>query len=276
MSLWKQVLNFYITSSLHVALASTSLVMMTFCMLKLPTDFAMLFFVFFGTVVGYNFVKYDALSRILSGASNSRIKQHIFLSGLCFVGCFIAFLHFQLCTQLWSLFFLALTILYTIPFFPNRRNARNWAGVKIYIVTLCWVGVTLILPIIDAGLPFTNDLLIKSAQRFIFVFVLILIFEIVDLKNDDPHLKTVPQLIGVRPTKWLGSMLLIVFYCLELLLNWNPIQLQINIIIVAVMIGFLMFAKASRPKYYSIFWAEMLPIFWLILLFLANYLIRNQ
>jgi hypothetical protein len=35
-------------------------------------------------------------------------------------------------------------------------------------------------------------------STFYIGFVLILIFEILDLANDDPHLHTVPQQIGVR------------------------------------------------------------------------------
>ena len=40
-------------------------------------------------------------------------------------------------------------------------------------------------------------------------------FEIIDLSNDDPHLKTVPQQIGVKRTKIVGLLLLLPFYLLE-------------------------------------------------------------
>jgi hypothetical protein len=39
--------------------------------------------------------------------------------------------------------------LYTLPFFPNRK--MHVIGVKIYIVALCWVGVTLVLPLLNAN-----------------------------------------------------------------------------------------------------------------------------
>jgi hypothetical protein len=44
---------------------------------------------------------------------------------------------------------------------------------------------------------------------------LILIFEIVDLKWDDPHLKTVPQQIGVPQTKRVGVVLMVLFVLLN-------------------------------------------------------------
>ena len=156
-----------------------------------------------------------------------------------------------------------------MPFFPNRRNARNWAGVKIYIVSLCWVGVTLVLPILDAGIAITSDFYLKCFQRFILVFVLILIFEILDLTNDDPHLQTVPQQIGVKRTKNLGYLLLMIFCILEFFnsnvkLNFQflPLQLVLIFAIAIIVALFLAFANEKRSKYYTSFWVESVPILW--------------
>src|SRR5690606_834637 len=113
-------------------------------------------FVFFGTVVGYNFVKYDALARIHKLQVGTRIKAIAALSLVCFIGAGYCYFRLNLITQVVAGLFVLLTLLYTLPFFPNRRNARNWAGVKIYIVALCWVGVTLVLPVLDAGISITS------------------------------------------------------------------------------------------------------------------------
>lgn len=146
--------------------------------------------------------------------------------------------------------------------FPNRRNARNWAGVKIYIVALCWVGATLVLPLINAEIPFTTDFFIKCIQRFVLVFVLILVFEIIDLANDDPHLQTVPQTIGVKRTKILGLSLLVPFWFLEILVStFNYHDAFINLIMVVMLMLFIIFANPNRSKYYTSFWVEAVPIF---------------
>ena len=141
----------------------------------------------------------------------NELKLIAIVSFLSFFATAYYFFQLQKYTQFIGFIFLILTLLYTLPFFPNRKNARNWAGIKIYIVALCWVGVTVVLPIMDAEIVLTSDVYLKCLQRFILVFVLILIFEIIDLKNDDPHLQTVPQQIGVRQTKVLGYALLIMF-----------------------------------------------------------------
>lgn len=256
-----------------MALAVCSLILMTQHMFRIPYDAAMALFGFFGTVAGYNFVKYDEIARVRRKNTKPEVKAYAVLSFICFTGAAICFLQFRLMTQLVSFGVLALTALYTLPFFPNRRNARNWSGVKIYIVALCWTGVTVVLPLIDAGVPFSLDFILKCGQRFILVFVLVLIFEIIDLAKDDPHLQTVPQSIGVHSTKIVGIVLMLVFLGLEFLYETpDMIQFAINAILAAIVIGFLCFAHPGRHRYYTAFWAENIPMLWFLMVLAASYL----
>lgn len=267
MDVLKRIFDFYIRSSIHVALAVYALVKMTQHMFGISGDETIALFAFFGTVTGYNFVKYDEIARVRRKNVRPEIKTFAVLSFICFLGSAYCFFQLQRITQIVTVIFLALTALYTLPFFPNRRNARNWAGIKIFIVSLCWMGVTVVLPVLNAGVPITADFYLKCDQRFILVFVLILIFDIIDLAKDDPHLKTVPQEIGVGPTKVLGIVLLAVFYFLEFLKTGRDIrQIYINIVLVVVTGLFLVFANTARPKYYSSFWAESIPMLWLALI----------
>ncbi len=166
-----------------------------------------------------------------------------------------------------ALLFFGLTFLYTIPFFSTQTNMRNWSGIKMYIVAFCWAGVTTLLPMINFGIELYQDIFIKFSQRFLLVIVLILIFEIIDLKDDSPNLLTVPQKIGVQRTKWLGLFLLIPFYFLEFYkTKVDNIQLLVNVILVVVTTGFLFFANENRNRYYTTFWVESIPIFWLVLI----------
>ena len=260
------LLDFYIKSSIHVALSVYALVRMTHFMFEIPYDAPMSFFAFFGTIVGYNFVKYDALARAKKRMMRKELKIITVFSFFSFLVVGFYFFKLELVTQIVAIAVLMLTLLYTLPFFPNRKNARNWAGVKIYIVALCWVGVTLLLPLVNAHLDLGFDFLIKCIQRFILVFNLILVFEIVDLANDDPHLKTVPQQIGIKKTKILGLLLLLPFYFLEFLKNnFIEKQLVVNLILVVLLALFLAFANEKRSKYYSVFWVESIPIIWWLL-----------
>jgi hypothetical protein len=271
MKIFKKALNFYIQSSIHVALSVYALVRMTEHMFQIPVNQAVAYFAFFGTIVGYNFVKYDNLVRTKKLQMRNSLKAIILFSLLSFFAVGYFFFQLERITQIVSVAFLVLTLLYTLPFFPNRRNARNWAGVKIYIVALCWVGVTLVLPILNAEIAINSDFYLKCIQRFILIFTLILIFEIIDLANDDPHLQTVPQQIGVKRTKILGLLLLIPFCFLEFLkINFDQKQLIVNLILVCIIALFLLFANEKRSKYYTSFWVESIPIVWWLLLVLIQ------
>ena len=267
MKIFKQLFNFYINSSIHVGLSCYALVRMTQHMFHISYDAPIANFVFFGTIVGYNFVKYDALARAQKLKMRRELKIIAMFSFIMLLLVGFYFFQMQRITQIVAIAFLSITLLYTLPFFPNKKNARNWAGVKIYIVALCWVGVTLGLPILNADVSITLDFYLKCVQRFILIFVLVLIFEIIDLANDDPHLQTVPQQIGVNQTKIVGLFLLFPFYFLELLKsNFDANQLIINFILVLMIALFLIFANEKRSKYYTSFWVESVPIVWWLLL----------
>lgn len=275
MRILQSLFNFYLQSSLHVAFAVYALLQMTQHMFDIQNDSASGYFAFFGTIVGYNFVKYDALARKKGLKFTFKIKGIIALSIISFAAAIFFYFKLQLKTQLISFLILLLTMLYTLPFFPNRRNARNWAGVKIYIVALCWVGVTLLLPLLNAEVHFGMDVLWKSIQRFILVFVLILVFEIIDLANDDPHLQTVPQQIGVKHTKLLGTVLLIPFYFLEFLkTNVDFEQPIINMVLVVILWLLLLNSSEKKSRYYTSFWVESVPILWWIMVLGAHYFVN--
>ncbi len=267
MAIFNRILDFYINSSIHVALSVYALVRMTGYLFGIDDIEPSALFAFFGTIVGYNFVKYDALARTQKLQMRTGLKLIAVLSLLSFFAASYFFFQLAPITKVIAFTFLILTMLYTLPFFPNRKNARNWAGIKIYIVAFCWVGVTLFLPVINAGILIGSEVILVAVQRFILIFVLILIFEIIDLRVDDPNLKTVPQQIGVERTKIVGSFLLFVFILLGFFqTEFSFPLLFLRLALALTVFLFLLFANEEKSKYYSTFWVESIPIFWLGLL----------
>ena len=234
-------------------------------MLNISADNSIAYFAFFGTIVGYNFVKFDALARANKNKMRIQLKAITAFSFISLLLVIYYYCKLQNSTKIIAAFFLILTILYTLPFFPNTKNARNWAGLKIYIVAICWVGVTVVLPILNSEIIFQNSFYIIAFQRFLLIFTLILIFEIIDLKTDDPHLKTVPQQIGVKNTKILGFLLLLLYLGLDFF-NFNFQTLLFQLTLIFVISLFLFFANENRSKYYTSFLVESIPIFWLLLI----------
>ncbi len=263
MKFFKQILDFYINSSIHVALSCSVLVKTTAWMFHILNDHDIAYFAFFGTIFSYNCIKYFAFLTVKKWQIQKQLKAIVILSILSLMAAGYFFLKLNGTTQITSFVFLTLTSLYCLPFFPNRKNARNWAGIKIYIVALCWVGITVVLPILNAELALTFDFYLECMQRFLLIFVLVLIFEIIDLQTDDVYLQTVPQQIGVKRTKIVGYLLLVFFCFLETLKNKFEFLYLIFTIIIAITTAlFLRYANERKSKYYTSFWVESIPIFW--------------
>ena len=158
--------------------------------------------------------------------------------------------------------FAILTFFYAIPFLTYKR-LRAFVGLKVIIVAVVWAGVTLIIPLVNENEVLTNSVWISFLQRIIFVLVLTLPFEIRDLKYDELTLGTLPQQVGVKTTKIIGSLLLVVILIIEFLkqdINWiYTISLML---ICGVMALFLYFSEKEQSKYFASFWAESIPILW--------------
>merc|ERR1711916_295617 len=99
------------------------------------------------------------------------------------------------------------------------------------------------------------------------VLILILPFEIRDLQWDHKSLRTLPQLLGERNTRRLGTILSLVFFIITFLKdNLKSEEIALRLILVAILIFVLQMGKKMRSKYFVMFWIEAIPIFWLGLL----------
>jgi hypothetical protein len=269
MKLLKQIFDIYIYGSVHVAASVLSLVLMTNHMFGLQFNWPMAVFAFCGALFGYNFTKYENLYR-LKKPRGKKMSAILVLSLIALAAAGVSFLLLERAAQVTAFIFLGLTVLYTVPF-PNYKNLRNWSGIKIYIVALCWAGVTLLMPLLNAGTEPYWDVYVKFVQRFLLVIILILIFEIIDLNEDDPHLKTLPQVFGVRRTQVFNIVLLLIFYILELLkINVDSKQLAVNVVLIITVAFFTIFAHPKRHKLYTLFWVESIPIFWLMMVIIVK------
>jgi hypothetical protein len=274
MKLVKHVFNFYLNSSIHVALSVFALTYITLLEFGFPLENNVLYFVFFATITGYNFVKYFGLAKFHHRGLANWLKAIQVFSFFAFL--LMCYFGFQLSST--TLFCIAIfgvvTFLYAIPFLPKnlfldqQNNLRSIGGLKIYLIGLVWMGVTVCLPIVENGYALIDtDLIITALQRYLYVLVLMLPFEIRDLKYDSLKLSTVPQKIGVKGTKFMGIALLLVFFLLEFFKDETH-QIKILVLLVLSLVTALFVLKASKSQsvYYASFWVEALPICWLALM----------
>ena len=267
MAFLKRFFKFYINSSLHVACSVLALCHITLLKTNYSTNFFFLFALFFATVFGYNFVKYFGLAKFHYRSLTTKLKEIQILSAMCVFGFIICFFHLKETVQ-WSLFFLGIiTFFYAIPiYWMSSKSLRRISGLKIYIIAFVWAITTALLPQLHSGLQFLEINYLWVLERFVFIFVLMLPFEIRDMNFDDLKLSTIPQKIGLIKTKKLGYFGILVLISF-LFLNDSTSKTEIiTTLLMLLLLSY--FITKSRPEnsfYYTAFWIEALPVFWWIM-----------
>lgn len=267
MALFQKLLDFYINSSIHVALAVYAFVRITEQYFGLSYNEPLDYFIFYGTITGYNFVKYAGVAKLHHRSLTAQLK----IIQLFSLACFLLLCYYAWQLSVTTLYVLApfglLTFLYAVPLFGGfRKNLRNISYLKIVVVALVWAGVTVVLPIYDAGVFIDSKVGLATIQRFLLVTVLILPFDIRDVKYDAISLQTIPKKIGIPQTKKLGYFLLMLCLVLEFMIAPTPEFRRLFFLIFIVIAAFLMRAKVEQSKYYSSFWVEAIPVFWWMML----------
>lgn len=268
----KPLFDFYINGSIHVALAVFSMTYVTMLELHLPADWPLFCFVFFSTITGYNFVKYFGMAKF----HHRRLARWLKVIQVFSLVCFLLMLWFMWQLKPKTIVYIAVfgvvTFLYAIPFLPKRyfvdqqKNLRNIGGLKVYVIAMVWAGVTVLLPVLDKNGVFSWDVWLTSIQRFLLVMLLMLPFEIRDLKYDSLKLATIPQKIGIKNTKIMGVLVGMVFLILEFLKDELSQKLMVlTLTVTLITLLFIVFADKKRSDYYSSFWVESVPIVWLVL-----------
>lgn len=253
MKLLKNIIDFYIQSSLHVAFAIYALVEVTEISLQLSSNESMSKTVFFGTIVGYNFLKYfEAFQN-----GNFDFNKNRSIIGLTFLSIIAVIFYFLQLNSVTQIYFIKIGLL--VALYPFLRKFGFW---KLFLVSFCVTAITVYVPILQQNV-FLEVEKILLVQRFLIVISLMIPFEIFDSETDDDAMKTLPQRFGIFKTKLFGIVLLLPFIGLEFFKGKIEITTFVIAIITALFIGF---TNLKRDKYYTSFWVESVPILWWLVL----------
>ena len=262
-----RIFDFYINSSIHVALAVVSLLLVSTLILNISVPEDLVFFVFFGSISCYNIIKFG------TGLYKWRKKgpERKAIAVLSLITTFLAGFHvISLPDRVWPLLgiILILMALYMLPVFPRDKNLRSLGIIKVVLVAISWTCITLLLPVLYAERGMDWDIWILSLQRFLLIIVLIIPFEIRDMHFDPPEIQTIPRRIGVKTTKVLGICLAL----LSLLLSFfrdelTTAELNSRLLLTLILSVMIIRTPGHPSKYYAAFGVEMLPVIWLAVMY---------
>lgn len=255
MRILRKVFDFYINGSIHVAFAVYCLVEITFFSNDLNPIYYFSFCVFFGTALGYNFLKYYAVFRRGFYCSNKYFAI-LTISVLSVLG--FLFFFYLLSYSIQKLILISGFFVLIYPLL------RKYGWLKLFLVSFVVTFITVYIPFQTVKWV-SLEFYVSFIQRFLILTSLLIPFEIMDSKTDAKTLNTLPQLFGIESTKMLGILLVIPFIILEFL-KLHPSYLVLPIAIITVL--FIHFTGLKRSKYYTSFWVESVPILWWLLLLL--------
>jgi len=257
-----RILDFYIFSNLHVALATYFLVKLTLVQIGISEN-KTASFVFFSTLVSYNFIRFIRLKDI-TNYYNSWIIQNrhllYLLNGIGVIGLFYYSTSLEFGSLLILIPFTLATIFYSFPF--QKYSLRNIPYLKIFLIAFSWAGITVLLPLIQNFIIPRDIDYIVFIQRFLFVLFITIPFDIRDLDYDTSKLRTLPQQLGIKKTKIASTLLIILFVLLELIKPTDEQSLISKISIAFLSFLFVLKATKNQSKYYSTLFVESLPIAW--------------
>ncbi len=257
--------NFYIFSNIHVAIVAFSLTKLTLLEVGISQN-TIPFFVFFSTLVSYNFIRFMRMDTIKSWYSGWVEENKYFLyilNGIAIVFLIYFGLKLRFKAVLILFPFAVLTFFYVFP--VSKFSLREKSGLKLFLIAISWAGITVLFPLKQNYMIIRVEDIITFIQRFFLIFSLTLLFDIRDLAYDKDSLKTIPQLVGVKKSKHIALVSILFFFSLEFFKTYDLKQLLVVLLITILAIVFILKASVNRSKYYTSFFVEAIPIVWLVL-----------
>ena len=226
----RKLSNLILYSSLWIGACAASLVTFTYDVTGsgIGTD-AYVGFVFCGTLALYAVHRLTGIGKVRLYKDKGRFaiidkyKSHILIYGtLGALGGTWFLVHLPIDLVWWLLLPGFLSFMYVVPLGKGKRW-RDYAFVKIFLVSGVWAALTGLIPFIYTGQAALNEGALLFIERMLFIFAIAIPFDIRDMRVDDSSgVKTLPQALGIQRAKFLAIGLL----AFSAVLTWVLIRMQ--------------------------------------------------
>jgi 4-hydroxybenzoate polyprenyltransferase len=220
----KKVTEFILFGSIFIATCAVSFCIETNILLGVPLNsYHFYCFVFGATLVQYNLhylAKKSAVrhsERLAWSLKNKNIHLILLVVGIILILFSLFSFHLIHFIALACLGFISL--LYSFPFLPfsKRKRIKDYGFLKILTLVLLWTIVTVWFPVADTKVD-TTLLIFVFVKRFVFMFILCLLFDLRDIEIDTKeNIHTMAVVLGKKKSYHLSYLLLILFVLLSYL-----------------------------------------------------------
>lgn len=218
----KKISEFTLFSSLYIAVCAVALCIETNLLLHLPLNiFSFYCFVFGATLAQYNLhylVKKTAVKdsqRFTWSVKNKSLHRVLMGTGIGLI--LFSFLSFRLHHFIILAILGAIAFVYTFPVIPigKKKRIKDYGFLKIVTLALLWTLVTVWFPV--NSFPFEKNIFaFVFVKRFVFMFVLCLLFDIRDIEIDTKeNIRTLAVSLGKKKSYFIVNVFLLVFVILS-------------------------------------------------------------
>jgi 4-hydroxybenzoate polyprenyltransferase len=275
----KATFDFFLFSSLYIALCAVAMVWQSFYVFGLPVHVDFLFFVLSGTLCSYSFhwfltpAAFGGSYRTGWSVRNKWLHFFLFLVGFAGSVYYVWQLreHWQ-----WLLVTAFITFLYSAPKMPYRPSLflRRIAIAKTIFLAYAWTHITAFLPLELYDHNWTNSQLTFVVNRFFLIYPICILFDYRDREEDRKagikSMITQFDETGVDIVFW-GSMLTFFITGVLMYLQGISLYFSIALIIPGILVAILYQpSKRNFSDYFYYFVLDGLMMLSALLLFFAS------
>lgn len=246
-------IRFLVNSNIWIALATVCFYELSLIQIGVGVQLNnTVYFLFFSTLFIYNFF------RILGDDKSNKqwyVKNYNYtkvVSFLSFIASCVSFYFFDKQHVLLVALAGLLTFLYVSPFtFHSSKtfNLRRLWFLKSIIVSLVWVLLTVVLPLLENNAS-TSDLSLYSLEKFFFILGITIPYDIKDMLEDKSSgIKTVAMKFGINKTKWISNFFLLIGIILTLVIDENFFKSVLFVYLVAMYLNYQLDEKKDELWY---------------------------
>ena len=267
--------KYLIKTNIWVAVCFASLLAFFQLILYRP-NFYVLGIVFFGTLAIYNFSRIGNLQdrsltpfHFVRNDKDSKIlytknKNQILLTIIGLIGTLVCVVlrGFEMMTFLYLFVLGFMSFCYSLPF--SGLGLRTIPFLKLFLIAFVWAGSSIGLLLVVHHSLIQHQLLFFSV--FFFVIGITIPFDIRDRNLDEKGLKTIPQVLGVIPSKIFSVLSLVLSFFL-FYFEFNKLNSGLISWSIASLIAIILVVNSSEKRsetYYS-FWMESCSVIPLVI-----------
>lgn len=190
MSIQKKVFDFFLFSSLYIAVVAVVMVYQTYTLLiEKPVNWFCIAFVFFSTVCSYNFHWMLSSHSVNPSLRLNWTYKHkgyhlfLFIAGLFLAACFFFYL---ISDWFWIGIAAVLTFLYSAPkiSLPAFQWLKKFAIGKTIFLAMVWTYVTAALPLLIENTVWNERAILFCMGQFFFIYSICILFDYRDRQDD--------------------------------------------------------------------------------------------